>query len=118
VLRRRQVRVRSGTASRGEFDHLRAERRDRPAVLRHSILVKLVEVLSERVVRLLVFGVRLRMPDADTQQEAAGVGLVDPVVRLGDGAGIGCPDVHDAGRQLQRVRRAENGIHPIQFGRR
>src|SRR5881628_542041 len=38
--------------------------------------------------------------------------------RLGDGAGRGGPDVHDAGGQRQLLGLAKDGVHPVEFGGR
>ena len=62
--------------------------------------------------------VRLGVADADAQQEAAGIDLVDPVERLGDGSRVRGPDVDDAGGHLQRGGLFEDGLHPVQLGRR
>jgi hypothetical protein len=58
------------------------------------------------------------MPDADAQQETARVGAVDAMERLGHRFGRRRPDVDDAGCHLQRRRRFENGLDPLESGRR
>ena len=58
------------------------------------------------------------MAYADTEQEAARVGLVDPVKRLGDRRSGRRPDVDDAGRHLQCGRGFEDGFDPGQLGGR
>ena len=58
--------------------------------------------------------VGLGMADADAEQEAAGVGLVDAVKRLRDGPGCGRPDVDDPGGDLQRRGLREDRFHPRQ----
>ena len=60
----------------------------------------------------------LGVADADAEQEAAGVGLVDAVEGLRDGSRRGGPDVDDAGGHLQRGGLLEDGLHPVQLGRR
>src|SRR5829696_7047933 len=114
----RQVRVRTCAAPRRQLEHLRTERRDHPAAFRHAVLVELVEVLGERIVGLAVLVSRLGMPDADAQQEAARIGLVDAVEGLGDGSGLRGPDVDDARGDLQRGGLLEDRFDPIQLGRR
>jgi hypothetical protein len=79
--------VGTGAAARRELEHLRTQRRDDSAVLRHAVLVELVEVAGERVKGLDVLMSNLGVADADAEQEAAGVGLVDAVKRLGDRLG-------------------------------
>ena len=118
VLRSGQVGVRAGAALRRKLQHPRAQRRDHPTIGGDAVVVELVEVVHQRVVGLAVFGDRLGMPDADTQQEAARVGLVDAVERLGHRLGGRRPDVDDAGGHLQRGRRFEDGLHPLQLGGR
>ena len=82
------------------------------------VLVELVEVFDQRVVGLAIFGDRLGMPDADTEQETARVSPVDAVERLGHRFGRRRPDVDDPGRYLQRRRRFQDGFHPGQLGGR
>jgi len=55
------------------------------------------------------------VPDADAEQEPAGIRGIDAVERLGDGSGRRSPDVDDAGRDLQSLRRAEQRLDPVQF---
>src|SRR4051794_27277637 len=47
------------------------------------------------------------MRDADTEDEPAGKRLAQSELPSGHGECIACPDVRDAGRYYQRVRRAE-----------
>ena len=58
------------------------------------------------------------MADPDAEHEAARVGGVDAVERLGDGLGGGRPDVDDAGSHLQRGRRLQKWLDERQLGRR
>ena len=116
VLGGGEVGVRARAAPRRQLQHLRAQCRHHPAVGGDTVFVELIEVFHQRVVRLAVFGDRLGMPDADTEQEASRVGPVDPMERVGDRLGRVRPDVDDAGGYLQRRGRFENGLHPRQFG--
>ena len=70
------------------------------------MLVELVEVLDERVVRLLVLVVRLGVADADAQQEAAGIGRVDAVEGLATGPAAAVQMLTMPVGELQRCRSA------------
>src|SRR5882757_2982149 len=58
------------------------------------------------------------MADPDAEHEAARVGGVDAVERLGDGLGGRRPDVDDPGSHLQRRGRLQKWLDEGQFGRR
>ena len=83
-VRRRQVGVRACAALGRELEHLRSERGDHPPAGGHLRGVERVQVLDQHVVGLAVLVGVLGMPDADAEQEPAGVGVLDAVVRLGD----------------------------------
>ncbi len=86
--------------SRRQLQHLRAEGGHHTAVLRYAVLVEFVEIVGQRLDRLAVLLVRLGVADADAEDEAARVGLLDPVERLGGRARFGGPDVDDPGGEL------------------
>jgi hypothetical protein len=110
--------MRACGALRGQLEHLRAERGDHATVLRHAVLVEHVEVLVQRIDGLEVLLMRLGVADADAEQEAARVSLVDAVEGVGDGSGVRRPDVDDARRDLQRGGLLEDRFDPVQLGRR
>ena len=111
--------MRAGAARRRQLEHLWSERGDDPTVLGHPVLVELVEVAPQRVDRLLVLLGGLR----DVRRRSrAGTGRGRPPrMRWNDsatGPGRRGPDVDDAGGDLQRRGVLQNGLDPIQFGRR
>ena len=100
-----QVRVGTGGAFGGEPQHLGSQGGQHPPRWRDLLGVEHIEVGHEFAVR---FGVpvtdRLRMADAQTQQEPVGMPGHHAVVRGGHRLRIVTPDVHDPGRHGQRGR--------------
>ena len=125
VRRRGEVGVRARRALGGQRQHLRPERGEHPVLDGHALGVEDVEVVDDRVVGAAVLLRGLGMADADAEQEAAGVGRGDPVVRRRDLGGGRAPHVHDAGgdgeaaggvEQLlgeEQVRGREPPIHTV-----
>ena len=102
--------MRARAALRRQLEHLGPERGDHAAAGRHLGGVEHVEVLDQHVVGLAVLVGVLGMPDADAEQEAAGIGVLDAVIRLGDLFGRRRPHVDDAGGHLQRLGLLEDRL--------
>ncbi len=71
-----------------------------------------VEPILEKTTTLQVATGIVNICTADAEQEAPGVGLVDAVEGLGDGSGVGGPDVDDASGHLQFGGRLEKRLDP------
>ena len=56
------------------------------------------------------------MADPDAEQEAPGMGSLDAVVGPCDGGGRGCPDVDDAGRDLEGAGRIQERLGVREVG--
>jgi len=84
----------------------------------HAVFVELVEVRHQRFVRLAVLPLDFGMANPDAEHEAARMGGVDAMERLGDGFGGGRPDVDDPGGHLQGGRRFQKWLDERQLGRR
>jgi hypothetical protein len=100
VFRCGVVRVRPRGAFSGQRQHARPERGEHTLIGRHTVFVKLVEVVDQRVVGLAILLGLLGMAGADAEHESAGVGGIDAVERRGDGFGVRRPDVDDTGGNL------------------
>ena len=104
-----EVRVRAERALLGQVEHLRPERGGQTLVLGHRRLggVEAVEELAHRLQRARVVARRLRVADADAEQEAVRVVARELGVVARDVRRVVLPDVEDAGDDRERRRRLD-----------
>ena len=96
VLGRREVGVGAERALGGEVEHLRPERGGDHLLARHAAGVEAVEEPAHGGQRAGVVARRLRVPDADAEQEAPRVRAAQLQVLPGDVGRVVLPDVEDA----------------------
>ena len=111
--------MRAGAALGRQSQYPRTQRSDDAAVRGYPVFVQFVQVSVERLNRLVVLAECLWVADADAEQEATRVNLLDPVKRLGDdapGAAIQVVMTPVATRKVVVLR--ENRLDERQLGSR